>query len=155
MTDKPKRGRPRKWASDAERMRARRAEKARHAEERRAKVLAGVPPLDEAESRELNRALPNADGVFDLERLVNLLMIACRVEGGVHEWLHQSCDDRQDRILAELIEEQEFAKEVMAEAKKYERVIRLMRERLEKVDPDGPFAPKEFVSVLLKKWESE
>ena len=82
-------------------------------------------------------------------------MIACRVEGGVHEWLHQSCDDRQDRVLAELIEEQEFAKEVMAEAKKYERVIRLMRERLEKVDPDGPFATKEFVSVLLKKWESE
>ena len=134
---------------------AERAEKAQNAEVRRAKVLAGVAPLDEAESRELNRALPDADGVFDLERLVNLLMIACRVEGGVHEWLHQSCDDRQDRVLAELIEEQEFAREVMAEAKRYERTIRLMRERLEEVDPDGPFGPKQLVSILLKKWESE
>jgi hypothetical protein len=134
---------------------AERAEKAQNAEERRAKVLDGVASLDEAESREMNSALPNADGVLDVERLINLLMIACRVEGGVHEWLHQSCDDRQDRILAELIEEQEFAREVMAEAKRYERTIRLMRQRLDEVDPEGPFGPKEFVSVLLKKWESE
>jgi hypothetical protein len=31
----------------------------------------------------------------------------------------------RDRILAELIEEQEFAREVMAEAKKYERTANL------------------------------
>jgi hypothetical protein len=30
-----------------------------------------------------------------------------------------------------------------------------MRQRLDEVDPEGPFGPKEFVSVLLKKWESE
>lgn len=155
MDNKPKRGRPRKWNSDAERMRARRAteraEKAKRAEELRVKVLPNADPLNPQQSSELIGSLANPDNVFDLERLINLLMIACRAEGGVHDWLHQSCDDRQDRILAELIAEQEFAREVMAEAKRYDRTIRVMNKRLAEVDPDGPFAPKKFVSPRLKR----
>lgn len=142
MTERKNPGRPRKWASDAERMRARRAaqraDREKYAEAGRAKVLAGSTPTDPAEAARRAAALPNAEGVYDLEQLVDLLMIACQVEGGIYEWLHQSCLEEHDRILAVLVAEQELVREVMDEAKSLDRTNRFLVSRLAVIDPDGP-----------------
>lgn len=152
MTERRNPGRPRKWASDAERMRARRAaqraDREKYAEAGRAKVLGGSTPTDPVEAARRAAALPNAEGVEDLEQLVELLMIACQVEGGIHEWLHQSCLEDHSRVLAALIAEQEFAREVMAEAKALDHTNRLLRERLTEVDPNGPFRLARYVSSI-------
>jgi len=150
MTERRKPGRPRKWASDAERMRAKRAaqraDRERSAEEQRTKVLGGVEPTDPDEAAREVDELPHAETVLDVERLIDLLMIACRVEGGIHEWLHQSCIEEQDQLLTALRDEQEFSRSVMDEAKTLDRTNRLLRERLAEVDPNGPLRISGFVT---------
>ncbi len=143
--DKPgKPGRPRKWNSDAERMRARRAaqraDRERYAEERRSEVLDGTVVLPSAVAARVVSNFPKADTVHDVDRIIKMLMIACQVEGGIQEWLHQSCIEQHDQLLTRFIDEQEFARDVMAEAKSLEHLVRRMRERLAEVDPDGPFS---------------
>ncbi len=154
MTEPRKPGRPRKWTSDAERMRARRAaqraDRERYAQERRLDVLEATPELDGIDLPQLVSTLPKADTVLDLNRVVDLLMIACQVEGGIQEWLHQSCIEQHDQLLTALVDEQQFAREVMDEAKALDHLARRMRERLVEVDPDGPFTPKYPISAFLR-----
>lgn len=150
MAEHRRPGRPRKWNSDAERMRARRAsqraDRERFGEEQRAKVLDGTPVLDPDEAARLVADFPRDDTVKSLEKLINLLMIACQVEGGIHEWLHQACRQEYDEVLTKYHDEQEFVKELMAEAKSVDRLNCRMRIRLEEVDPDGPFKVPTFVT---------
>lgn len=65
MTEPRKPGRPRKWTSDAERMRARRAaqraDRERYAQERRLDVLEATPELDGIDLPQLVSTLPKAD----------------------------------------------------------------------------------------------
>ena len=154
MTEPPnKPGRPRKWKSDAERMRARRAaqraDRERYAEQKRVEVLADEPDTDPAEAADAVARLPNPKGVRDVEKLLDLLMIACRVEGGIHEWLHESCIEEYEQLLTKYVEEQRFASEVMAEAKSLDHRARRMMARLQEVDPDGPFKTPRFVTDMF------
>lgn len=153
----PKRGRPRKWKSDAERMRA-------HRRRQRAKELRGEVLNEDAEAAEQLvdaqpiAALPNAETVTDLKQLVNLLMIACRVEGGVEEWLHQTCDDRLDWALADLGEESDAHEHTLNELGQHEKTVRAMTVRLVEVDPDGPLVPKTLAqhrADVLAKWAKQ
>jgi len=150
MTQAKKPGRPRKWASDAERMRARRAaqsaERERIAEELRTSVLEGAEPVAEDQAAKQFAELPHPESHIDLERFVQLLMIACRVEGGIHEWLHQTCVEEHDRVLTALIDEQEFTRVLMEESKSLDRVNRSLRERLVVVDPEGPLSRVDFIT---------